>query len=290
MGELISFSDRTRRGPVPERDEGTEQQIRELERSFEHLTIDDAIEGVEPYNEERTEQARSFQPSTARMIAAFELTQDAAQRGQTLDERHVQALAGLGGFTYDKMSAISIPVPGTREQVRHLSELRNERRERLADILTDHVDEETCDRLKDLQAEFVREWDSPEWTAEREVIKRELLDQIHAELRSPSELIGAAEGIERMFGVSDERGVASLADMRRKVSRLKDLKAAEEAFATGDPTTIKGHGNRELEWIADSQRRKKDIFLKRYAAALRDWYRGKVRSYLRERNLLVLDT
>ena len=231
----------------------------------------------------KLEGNRSVTAKGIDMIALESLLEDATRRGMNMDPDRTRALNNLVQVEHVGNTVIpraSIMLPISRERESMFDEIREKKNALLREILG----QEEAGRVDMMKTALAEQAKGPEWGEGLEKV----LQGVDPVLRSTPELLEAMKFFQKNYLVDeagDRKGKpTSLEEVRNRVERLKKIEAAEEAFRTGDPTTV-SHADPFMENLVRGERVRRTDLNQRRTAVAYGFYRGKIRDILRTMNV-----
>ncbi len=191
---------------------------------------------------------------------------DAASKVFDLDERSSKALnnylqvARVGEIPRPKTGLAIGPFPSP-EREKLLKEIRAKKIELLSGMLGERL----LESIEGIKRMMTDEYFSDEWTEE----VRERMSRVKLHERGAEETLEMMVAI-RSTGSSSGEQVRNLREARSRRAEEAHISDLRKAITTGDPASIKGHADRDLEFLAEKERRARGELSKASAKAEMD--------------------
>jgi len=255
MAQVFEFASKR---PLSE-EEASEKEAEAVE---ERERVKEAREYLEALDEERALAVgedgeldlAGIKPEKVRTVTervVNRIIYDAVSKVYDLDERGQRALnnylqvARVGELPRPKTGLMVGPLPSP-ERVKIQQEIKTKKTGLLSAVLG----EEVVKALEGIKDMIEHEYYSDEWT--EDVGKK--MSRVKLRERNAEETLDVMAVVRSADAPSGER-VKSLQEARSRKSDEQHISDLRKAIITGDPASIRGHADRDLEFLAEKERR-----------------------------------
>ncbi|MDQ7815317.1 MAG: hypothetical protein RDU25_05970 [Patescibacteria group bacterium] len=202
---------------------------------------------------------------------------DLKERAKAALNNYLQ-VAAIGEAARSKSGLTVGPLPSPERE-----NLYREIKAKKIELLSKILGKEMVELMDAVKGRLDSEYNTEEWDEEI----RERFGRLHLRERGAEETLDAMEAVRISGSGESGSGLGSIAEARQKRADHDKIANLRKAISEGDPATIQGHADRDLDFLAERERRRRSEINQTAARLRMNMLREKILAILASENISV---